>query len=158
MSRRKQLSSIALHKYRKIWKNRYIKTHKKVQIYNTHVRSILMYNCSTWSSNKTTEKKLDIIHRKQLRTCLNIHYPNTISNDNLYAQTKQCSLATMVKKRRLAHLGHVLRRDTPVRDILQIAMGRKTNKELKADKGSCILKKYKADTNDTRSQRLMTLA
>ena len=49
-------------------------------------------------------------------------------------------------------------RDTPIWDILQIAMGRKTNKEQKAIKGSSILKTYKADTKTTSFQKLMTLA
>ena len=45
--RRKQLATMALLKYRKIWKNRYISLRDKMTIYIVYVRSILLYNSST---------------------------------------------------------------------------------------------------------------
>ena len=88
MSRRKQFSGLAMSKHSKIWRNRYISTRKKVNIYNSYVRSILTYNCSTWVSNKTIANSLNAFHRKQLRRCMNIYYPKIIKNDDLYAKTR----------------------------------------------------------------------
>ena len=42
------------------------------------MRSILLYNCSTWSNNLTLLKNRDAFHRKQLRKCLHINYPKTL--------------------------------------------------------------------------------
>ena len=71
-NRRKQLSSLAMSKYRPIWKNKFIPIKRKMKIYNTYIRSILTYNCSTWTSNKTINKKHDSFHRKQLKRAINI--------------------------------------------------------------------------------------
>ena len=118
MSRRKQFSGLAMSKHSKIWRNRYISTRKKVNIYNSYVRSILTYNCSTWVSNKTIANSLNAFHRKQLRRCMNIYYPKIIKNDHLYAKTRAEPISDFIKRRRLAHLGHILRRNSPTRDIL----------------------------------------
>ena len=78
INRRKQLASLAMSKYRRIWRNKYITVRRKVKIYNVYVRSIFLYNCSTWTSNKATEKSLNSFHRRQLKQCLNIKYPKVI--------------------------------------------------------------------------------
>ena len=119
INKRKQLASFALLKYRKIWKNCYISIKNKTIIYNIYVRSILLYNCSTWVVNKTFNDKIDSFHRKQLRICLDIHYPKIIKNEELYQITNQNKLSEINATRRRSHLGHILRRNTPTRDILQ---------------------------------------
>ena len=108
--RRKSLSNIALHKLRRIWKNRYIKISTKVTIYNTYVRSILTYNCGTWAMNKTSDNQIDGFHRRQLRTVLNRSYPKHLSNDLVYSLTKQSPLSKFVSSQRKSLLGHALRR------------------------------------------------
>ena len=117
-NKRKQFTSLAMIKYRKIWRNKYITTKKKMDIYNTYVRPIYLYNCSTWTSNKSSDNKLDSFHRKQLRQALNIYYPKIIKNEDLYKITKQGKISDFVRVRRGAHLGHILRRNTPTRDTL----------------------------------------
>ena len=118
INRRKHLSQLAMSKYKKIWKNRFINTKKKVKIYNVYVRSILLYNCSTWTSNKSTANKLDAFHRKQLRRVINIRYPKIIKNEDLYKITSQKRISEHILERRKAHLGHILRRNHPIRGIL----------------------------------------
>ena len=120
LNKRKQLAAFAMSKYRKIWKNKFISTRHKVTIYNVYVRSIFLYNCSTWVANKTINNKLDSFHRRQLRQCLNIIYPKIIKNEELYRITKQPVISDYIAKRRIQHLGHILRRDTPTRDILHL--------------------------------------
>lgn len=117
LARRNSLSQIAMRKYTPVWKNPYVALTNKLTIYNTYVRSILTYNCSTWIANKTFENKIDVIHRKQLRQVLNIHYPKIISNQSLYQKTQLTPLSEFVKNRRKAHVGHVLRRETLFKDV-----------------------------------------
>lgn len=118
INHRKQFAALALNKYRAIWKNKYISVKCKIRIYCTYVKSILLYNCSTWTSNKTISQSLDSFHRKQLRRCLNIHYPKIIKNEDLYIKTGEIPISDTIKQRRTKHLGHTLRRANPARDIL----------------------------------------
>ena len=75
----------------------------------TYIRSILIYNSSSWSENANTKKKIDSIHRKHLRRILKISYPKIISNSELYKITRTENLSIFVAKRRKTHWGHILR-------------------------------------------------
>ena len=48
ISRLKHLTQIAMSKFRRIWKNKFINVKTKMCIYNVYATSILLYNCSTW--------------------------------------------------------------------------------------------------------------
>ena len=116
---RKHLAELAMSKYHKIMKNKFINVRTKTKIYNVYVRSILLYNCSTWAFNETINKQLDSFHRRQLRQCLDVRYPKVIKIDHLYDSTKEFPISEHIRARRAAHLGHLLRRIHPVKDILQ---------------------------------------
>ena len=87
--------------------------------YYLYMRSILLFISSTWVANNPTYAKIDSFHRKQLRTCLDIRYPKVIKNCKLFNLTKQTPISETNARSRKAHLGHVLRRQTPKRDILE---------------------------------------
>ena len=56
---------------------------------------------------------------------LNIHWPKTINNQNLYKITKtDTPWSTQIKKRHLSWLGHLMRlsEETPARKALQEAL------------------------------------
>ncbi|GFR71283.1 hypothetical protein ElyMa_003808200 [Elysia marginata] len=68
IERRKQLSFTALSRLNNLWlKDNKIKTATKVILYKSLVKSILLYNCSTWALTHTEEEKLNAFHRKQLK-------------------------------------------------------------------------------------------
>ena len=144
INKRAALSNFALWKFKKVWKNPFIKIHKKIAIYNTYVRSIFTYNCSTWHSNKTIAKKIDSVHRKHLRTVLNIRYPKIISNSELYKTTDTDILSEIIKIRRKTHLGHVLRRETSAKDVLKFVTMCEYRKG-SGSKPSSIFKTYRED-------------
>ncbi|XP_075241779.1 uncharacterized protein LOC142336722 [Convolutriloba macropyga] len=118
ISRRKHLAQLAMSKFRRIWKNKFINVKTKMCIYDVYVKSILLYNCSTWCSNGMMAMGLDSFHRRQLRACLDIHYPKIVKNEKLYHMTRQTPISDHIAKRRTAHLGHKLRRNHPIQDIL----------------------------------------
>lgn len=118
IDRRKNLSNAVLLKLRTIWKNRFIRLKVKLSVYKIFVESILYYNCGTWATNKEIERKIDIIQRKQLRTVMDIHWPKTVSNIQLYTLTKQTEASQMVAGRRKSLLGHALRRDNAASETL----------------------------------------
>ena len=112
---RKHLSNVALNKLANIW-NRAdkIKQKTRIKLYNSLVRSILLYNCGTWALTKTDEDRLDSFHRRQLRRILGIHYPTKVSNQSLYKKCKEIPLSLQILKSRWRLFGHVLRRDPSI--------------------------------------------
>ena len=71
--RRKQLSTAALNKLYHVWViGNKLKTTTKIKLYKSLVKSILLYNCSTWVLSLTEEEKINAFHRKQLKKVLNI--------------------------------------------------------------------------------------
>ena len=156
IARRIQLSNLAMLKLNKIWKNHYINIHHKMQIYNTYVRSILTYNASTWAMNVARNNKMDIAHRKHLRKCLNVFYPKIISNETLYAVTKQAPVSNFIQKRRKSHLGHILRRDNSARDAFMHVDAQPAAK--KRSKPSNLLKTYRKDFGTEDFEGLEELA
>ena len=58
VERRKQLSTAALNKLYHVWmKGNKLKTTTKIQLYKSLVKSILLYNCSTWALTLTENKR-----------------------------------------------------------------------------------------------------
>ena len=156
IDRRDNLCQIALKKYTNLWKNRYINNTLKVQIYNVFIRPIMIYNSSTWFSNKAVENKLDVIQRKHFRKILNIYYPKKIRNEALYALTNCGSLSLEIKKYRKRHLGHVLRRDSTFKDTLRYIQT--IPKRSRGKRPPNILKTYRKDFGTEEWLKLEDLA
>jgi hypothetical protein len=64
---------------------------------------------STWGLTQDELERLDAFHRQQLRSLLDIRYPDTIHNDDLYKRTKSVPLSEELRLARWRMLGHVLR-------------------------------------------------
>ena len=78
-------STAALNKLYHVWvKGNKLKTTTKIKLYKSLVKSILLYNCSTWALTLTEEEKVNALHRKQLKKVLNITFPVKITNKSLY--------------------------------------------------------------------------
>ena len=83
-----------------------------------------MYNSELWTLTRSLEKKVDAFHRQLLRQLLNIHYPNIITNNDIYAMTRQHLWTDKINQNKLRFTGHILRlpEGTPARQALQIAL------------------------------------
>ena len=112
VDRRKRLSTVALNKLIHVWiRNNMIKRKSKLKLYQSLVKSVLMYNCGTWALTQSEEDRLDTFHRKQLRKILNIHYPTKIKNTSLYKKCQETPLSVQILQSRWRLFGHILRRD-----------------------------------------------
>ncbi len=111
ITRRISLGYAAFNKYNKAWNNK-IPLSKRLLLYEALVVSVMMYNSSCWAAPKSVLEKLDVVHRRHLRTILNYRYPNIISNDNLYRRCNAEPLSVRVDRNRWRMLGHVLRGPT----------------------------------------------
>jgi hypothetical protein len=79
----------------------------KIRIFNTKVKSVLLYACETW---RLTKQITDMM--QSLRRIINIRWPETISNEDLRTVTNQQSIDVQIKKRKWNGIGHTLRKPT----------------------------------------------
>ncbi len=111
IQRRISLGYASFNKYQKAWSNK-IPLCKRLVLYEALVVSVMMYNSSCWAAPKSALEKLDVVHRRHLRSILNYKYPNIISNVNLYKRCNAEPLSVRVDRSRWRMLGHVLRGPT----------------------------------------------
>ena len=108
IQRRKNLAIAASCKLNKIWIGKSkVSLKRRLHLYNSLVKPVLLYNCETWGLSKSEAEKLDSFHRKQLRRVLNILYPNRISNQKLYNRCETNEIRLEILKRRWTFFGHV---------------------------------------------------
>ena len=154
ISRRKQLSTVALNNMNKIWNNKkYTPRKRRIQLYGSLVKSILLYNCSTWGISKTTQKKINSFHRKQLRRVINVKWPHKISSKKLYEVTNTRPLSIDITERRWKMLGHVLRmnKDSPARKAMKFYFEKRSNKKFLGRKRTTIVTTINNDIQKTRA-------
>ena len=99
----------AFSRLRSIWKSKQYSLKTKVRIYNSNVKSVLLYGSECWRIVKRDINKVNVFHNSCLRRICNIFWPNKISNNDLYQKTVCTSMDLEIKKRRFRWLGHVLR-------------------------------------------------
>ena len=121
MKNRKGLAYYAYNQHDHIFKSRRSSIQLKMKIFNAYISSIYLYNSELWTLTKELEDQVDIHQKTLLRKALNIYWPETISNDELYKRTKQTPWSITVQNRRLSWLGHLMRldRETPARKALE---------------------------------------
>lgn len=103
-----------------VWSSRTLSRRVKLKIFETNVKSILLYGCETWNAAPRDILKLQVFANQCLRRIMRIFWPNVITNNRLWAETKQHPVATEIKKRKWNWIGHILRR--PSNDITRNAI------------------------------------
>ena len=93
-----------------IWKSKEIRTRTKIRLFNSNVKSVLLYGSETWRTTKTITKKVQTFVNKCLRRILNIYWPQRISNTTLWERTSQPPMEKEILKRRWRWIGHTLRK------------------------------------------------
>ena len=91
------------------WKSNQYTTKTKIRLYNSNVKSILLYGSECLRVVKGDMAKIDAFHNGCLRKICRIFWPNKISNVDLYKKTSCNSAVLEIKRRRLRWLGHVVR-------------------------------------------------
>jgi len=74
------------------------------------VKSVLLFGSKTWKEMKTTTSKPQIFVNRCLRRILNIHWPEVISNDELWRRTEEIEMSMQIKRRKWKWIGHRLRK------------------------------------------------
>ena len=151
IKRRKELATIALAKNGWIinWK---MKLTTRIRLYETLVKSVLLYNCRTWGVSKNDQRKLNSFHRRQLRKVIGIQWSHKISNNKLYKITGTKPLSITTTERRWKLLGHILRlpAECPARKAMRYYFEERTNKIFRARRRTTIVSTLNEDIKRTK--------
>ena len=79
---------IAFQQLKNIWTSRNLSYKTKIRIFNTNVKSVLLYGAETWRTTINTNKKLQTFINSCLRRILKIRWPETIRNEELWKRTR----------------------------------------------------------------------
>ena len=95
---------------------------RRIKIYETYIRPVLMYSAETWT--KSTTEKAAVFERKCLKKCTRLLYrpgERNWRNEELYEKAKLKTLEEMQEQGQWAYLGHVLRRQegNPHRELMK---------------------------------------
>ena len=111
----------AFNTLRQIWRSTALSVRNKIRIFNTNVKSVLLYGSETWRVTKTSTQKLQTFTNRYLINILNIRWPEVVSNEELWNKAKQIPIEMeMKKKRKCGWIGHTLRK--PVSNITRQAL------------------------------------
>ena len=64
-----------------VWRNINILKEFKIRIFNTNVKSVLLYACETWKTTKQITGRLQIFGNKCLRGIMNIKWTEKVTNE-----------------------------------------------------------------------------
>ena len=96
MKRWLQLPYVAFSTIKKIWCHRKIHINKKLQLYKSTVKAILLYNWGTWGLTKKEQNEIDLTDRRQLKTLIN--NKKICNNKQVYEKCKEEEISNYKKK------------------------------------------------------------
>jgi len=103
-----------------VWRSTAYSNNTKIRIFNTNVKSVLLYGCETWKLTKTTIHQLQVLVNRYIRRIFKIFWPVQISNQELWARAKQKPIELEIRQRKWGWLRHTLRR--PPGDIAKASL------------------------------------
>jgi len=95
-----------------LWRNLNISKEVKIQIFNTNVKSVLLYACETWKITNQITRRLHRFVNKCLRRIMNIKWTNKITN-----KEHQKSIENQIKRRKWNWIGHTLHKQEQQRKL-----------------------------------------
>ena len=95
---------------RPVWRNDNLHLGTKLRLFNTNVKSVLLYGAETWRNTKSIDHKLQVFVNTCLRQILRIRWPERISNQALWQRTRQEPIPIAIRSRKWRWIGHTLRR------------------------------------------------
>ena len=81
-----------------IWASGGISMRTKLCIFNSNVKSVLLYGCETWRTTQTMQQKIQTFFNTCLRRIYKIQWPQKIRNEDLWEQAGQESVQIPMRK------------------------------------------------------------
>ena len=72
-----------------LWNSQTASVKTKLQIFNTNVKSVLLYACETWRTTKASTHRLQTFLNRCLRRILRIKWFHKVTNEELWRQAGQ---------------------------------------------------------------------
>ena len=94
---------------KRVWCNKKLTEHTKVEVYKACIISTLLYGSETWTLYSYQENRLNAFHMRCLRRILDISWKDKVTNNEVLERAGITGLHTILKQRRLRWLGHVSR-------------------------------------------------
>ena len=101
---------VAFLQLKNIWSSRVLSSRTKIRLFKSNLKMVLLYGAETWRITNTTINKVQTFVNNCLRRILQIHWPDTISNSELWEKTQQRPVEEEIRRRRWAWIGHSLRK------------------------------------------------
>ncbi|XP_051644275.1 uncharacterized protein LOC127471424 [Manacus candei] len=96
-----------LHK--RVWRNKHLKKSTKISVYRAIVLSTLLYGSESWVIYSHHLHLLERFHQRCLRTILNIHWSDYVTNTSVLEQAAVTSIEAMLLRTQLRWAGHISR-------------------------------------------------
>ena len=84
-----------------MWRNLSIPKEVKLRIFNTNVKSVLLYASETWKTTNQITRTIQIFVNKCLKRTMNIKWTDKITNEELWRIAHQKSIENQIKRRKL---------------------------------------------------------
>ena len=98
----------AFARLKPIWKSKVYSKKTKIHIYNSNVKSVMLYGSEYWRIIQS-DLQIKVFQNNCLRRIQGIFWPEKVRNEDLLKRCNCHSIAEELKKRRFRWLGHVLR-------------------------------------------------
>ncbi|GFR93084.1 guanosine-3',5'-bis(diphosphate) 3'-pyrophosphohydrolase MESH1 [Elysia marginata] len=110
VARRHVVTVAAFTTLGRFWKTRDISLKTKLRIFNSNVKSVLLYGCEAWNASTMCIKRIQVFINRCLRRILRIKWTDKISNESLWKRTGQIPAGDEIGRRRWRWIGHTLRK------------------------------------------------
>ena len=96
---------------RPVWRSTTISTNTKLRIFNSNVKSVLLYGSETWRVITSIFSKIQTFINRCLRQILKLRWFDRVTNTDLWERAKQKPMDAQIRGRKWRWLGHTLRKD-----------------------------------------------
>ena len=120
INRRKGLTISTMKTLEPLLKPHTVTIKTKLNLFKAYFRNIFLYKSELWTTTKAIADKIDSFQRKLLCQLMSVRWPKIVKNTELYEKTGVEKWSSIVKKRRLSWISHLLRLDeeTPAKKAL----------------------------------------
>ncbi|XP_075316757.1 uncharacterized protein LOC142376932 [Odontesthes bonariensis] len=95
---------------RNVWASKVIRIATKLRIFNSNVKSVLLYGSETRRTTKATQHRIQTFINTCLRRIFKIKWSDKISNLELWDRAGQNPVGSQILKRKWSWIGHTLRK------------------------------------------------
>ena len=93
-----------------MWKASKISISTKIRLFNSNVKSALLYGCETWKTTQGVINKLQVFVIRWLRKFWKLKWTDKIRNEQPWERTGQVRIQNEIGRRRWKWVGHTLRK------------------------------------------------